>query len=61
MRQFGCVSTVHHHIQNLSTVGLITLDVNKKDRRQKFINLSSDGLEYFKQIEDCLDLALIRN
>lgn len=59
MRQFGCVSTVHHHIQNLTVAGLITLDVDKKDRRKKFINLSSDGLEYFKQIEDCLDKALL--
>jgi DNA-binding MarR family transcriptional regulator len=61
MRQFGCASTVHHHIQNLSAAGLIFLVVNSKDRRQKFINLSPAGLEYFKQIEDCLDKALMLN
>lgn len=59
LRQFGCVSTVHHHIQNLCVAGLISLDVDKNDRRQKFINLSSDGLEYFKQIENCLDSAMM--
>ena len=61
MRQFGCVSTVHHHIQNLCLAGLISLDVDKKDRRQKFINLSFEGLEYFKQIENCLDSAMMQN
>lgn len=61
MRQFGCVATVHHHIQNLCAAGLIFLDVDQKDRRKKFIYLSSDGLEYFKQIEDCLDSALKHN
>lgn len=59
MRQFGCVSTVHHQIQKLSSAGLIFLDLDKTDRRKKFINLSADGLEYFKQIEDCLDKALL--
>ena len=61
MLQFGCASTVHHYIQNLSAAGLIFLVVNKNDRRQKFINLSPAGLEYFKQIEDCLDKALMLN
>ena len=61
MRQFGCVSTVHHHIQNLCSAGLVFLDVDQKDRRKKFISLSPDGLEYFKQIEDCLDSALKHN
>lgn len=60
MRQFGCVSTVHQQIQKLISAGLIFLDLDKNDRRQKFINLSSDGLEYFKQIEDCLDKALLQ-
>jgi len=59
MRQFGCVSTVHHQIQKLSSAGLIFLDLDKTDRRKKFINLSSEGLEYFKKIEDCLDKALL--
>ena len=59
MRQFGCVSTVHLLIQKLSAAGLIWLDLDQKDRRQKFINLSPDGLEYFKRIEDCLDQALL--
>ena len=61
MRQFGCVSTVHHHIQNLCAANLICLYVDQNDRRQKFINLSAEGLEYFKQIEDCLDSALMHN
>ena len=61
MRQFGCASTVHHHIQNLSAAGLIFLVVNKNDRRQKFIDLSPAGFEYFKQIEDCLANALMLN
>jgi DNA-binding MarR family transcriptional regulator len=61
MRQFGCVSTVHHQIQKLSSAGLIFLDLDKTDRRKKFINLSTDGLEFFKQIEDCLDMALKHN
>ena len=60
MSQFGCVSTVHHLIQKLNSTGLINLDLDKADRRKKFINLSSDGLEYFKQIEDCLDKALLQ-
>ena len=60
MSQFGCVSTVHHLIQKLNSAGLINLDLDKTDRRKKFINLSSDGLEYFKQIEDCLDKALLQ-
>ena len=59
MRQFGCISTVHHQIQKLSSAGLIFLDLDKHDRRKKFINLSSYGLEYFKHIEDCLDKALL--
>ena len=59
MLQFGCASTIHHHIQNLSAAGLIFLVVNKNDRRQKYINLSPAGLEYFKQIEDCLDKAML--
>ena len=59
MRQFGCISTVHHQIQKLSSEGLIFLDLDKHDRRKKFINLSSYGLEYFKHIEDCLDKALL--
>ena len=58
MRQFGCVSTIHHQIQKLSAAGLISLQLDKNDRRKKFINLSPDGLEYFKHIEDCLDKAL---
>ena len=59
MRQFGCVSTVHHQIQKLSTAGLILLGVDQKDRRKKFIDLSANGLRYFEQIEDCLDAALM--
>ena len=59
MRQFGCVSTVHHQIQRLSAAGLILLGVDQKDRRKKFINLSTSGLRYFEQIEDCLDAALM--
>ena len=59
MRQFGCVSTVHLLIHKLSLAGLILLDWDKKDHRKKSINLSADGLEYFKQIEDCLDHALL--
>jgi DNA-binding MarR family transcriptional regulator len=59
MRQFGCVSTVHHQIQRLRAAGLILLGVDQKDRRKKFINLSTSGLRYFGQIEDCLDAALM--
>jgi len=59
MRQFGCVSTVYHHIQKLSAAGLILLGVDQKDRRKKFISLSTHGLRYFEQIEDCLDAALM--
>ena len=59
MCQFGCVSTVHHQIQKLSAAGLIFLGVDQKDRRKKFINLSTNGLRYFEQIEDCLDAALM--
>ena len=59
MRQFGCVSTVHHQIQRLRAAGLILLGVDQKDRRKKFINLSTSGLRYFEQIEDCLDAALM--
>ena len=59
MRQFGCVSTVHHQIQKFSTAGLILLGVDQKDRRKKFIDLSANGLRYFEQIEDCLDAALM--
>lgn len=59
MRQFGCASTVHHQIQKLSAAGLIFLGVDQKDRRKKFINLSTNGLRYFEQIEDCLDAALM--
>ena len=61
MRQFGCVSTIHHQIQKLSAAGLISLQLDENDRRKKFINLSPDGLEYFKHIEDCLDKALMHN
>ena len=60
MRQFGCISTVHHQIHKLSTAGLVVLDSDQNDRRKKFISLSKDGLEYFKQIENCLDTALMR-
>jgi DNA-binding MarR family transcriptional regulator len=59
MRHFGCVSTVHHQIQKLSAAGLILLSVDQKDRRKKCISLSSNGLRYFEQIEDCLDAALM--
>lgn len=59
LRQFGCVSTVHHQIRNLSNAGLIFLDADKNNRRQKIIHLSHQGLEHFKQIEDCLDSALM--
>jgi DNA-binding MarR family transcriptional regulator len=59
MRQFGCASTVHHLIQKLSATGLILLGVDQKDRRKKFISLSTNGLRYFEQIEDCLDTALM--
>ena len=59
--QFGCTSTVHHYIQNLTVAGLIFLAANKNDQRQKFINLSPAGLEYFKKIEDCLDKVLVFN
>jgi len=59
MRQFGCASTVHHQIQKLSAAGLILLGVDQKDRRKKFITLSTIGLRYFEQIEDCLDAALM--
>jgi DNA-binding MarR family transcriptional regulator len=60
MHQFGCISTVHHQIHKLNTLGLIFLEADQDDLRKKLINLSPDGLEYFKQIEDCLDLALMR-
>ena len=60
MRQFGCISTVHHQLQKLSVAGLNHLDVDHKDRRKKSISLSAHGLEYFEQIEDCLDKALMR-
>ena len=59
MRQFGCASTVHHQIQKLSAAGLILLGVDQKDRRKKIIDLSTNGLRYFEQIEDCLDAALM--
>ena len=59
MRQFGCVSTVHHQIQKLSAAGLTLLGVDQKDRRKKFITLSTNGLRYFEKIEDCLDAALM--
>lgn len=59
MRRFGCISTVNHQIQKLSSLGLINLDSSGNDRRKKFINLSARGIEYFKQIEDCLDSALM--
>ena len=61
IRQFGCVSTIHHQIQKLSAAGLIVLLSDENDRRKKFINLSLDGLKYFKHIEDCLDKALMHN
>jgi len=60
MRQFGCISSVHHQIQKLNIVGLVELDADKNDRRRKFIRLSKDGLDYFKQIENCLDTAFMR-
>jgi DNA-binding MarR family transcriptional regulator len=59
MRQFGCISTVHHQIHKLSAAGLISLDTVQNNRRKKLINLSSDGLKYFKRFEDCLDKALL--
>jgi DNA-binding MarR family transcriptional regulator len=59
MRQFGCISTVHHQIHKLSATGLISLDAVENNRRKKLINLSSDGLKYFKRFEDCLDKALL--
>ena len=61
IRQFGCVSTIHHQIQKLIAAGLIVLQSDENDRRKKFINLSLDGLKYFKHIEDCLDKALMHN
>lgn len=36
MRQFGCVSTVHHQIRNLSAAGLIFLDIDKNNTRGGF-------------------------
>jgi len=33
----------HHHIQKLSAVGLILLGVDQKDRRKKFISLSTQS------------------
>lgn len=59
MRQFGCISTVHHKIQKLNALGLIFLDADHVDLHKKFITLSANGLNYFKQIEDCLDMALM--
>ena len=59
MRQFGCISTVQHQIHKLSEAGLISLDAVQNNRRKKFINLSPEGLEYFKRIEDCLEKALL--
>ena len=59
MRQLGSISTVHHQIHKLNDLGLIFLEVDQGDLNTKILNLSSDGLEYFKQIEDCLDRALM--
>ena len=59
MRQLGSISTVHHQIHKLNDLGLIFLEVDQGDLNTKILNLSSDGLEYFKQIEDCLDKALM--
>ena len=60
MRQFGCPSTSHHLIQKLSDAGLIYLDAAQSTPRLKFINLSSVGRAYFQEVEDCLDMALLR-
>ena len=59
MRQFGCASTVHHQIQKLSAAGLILLGVDQKDRRKKFITLSTIGLRYFEQIEEHFDRLIV--
>jgi hypothetical protein len=58
MRQFGCSSTIHHLIHKLSEAGLIFLDSNHSAPRKMFLNLSSSGYAYFKEIEVRLDMAL---
>jgi hypothetical protein len=40
-------------------LGLISLDADHVDPHKKFITLSTNGLNYFKRIEDCLDMALM--
>lgn len=58
MRQFGCSSTIHHLIHKLSSAGLIFLDSNHSAPRKMFLNLSSRGYAYFKEIEARLEMAL---
>jgi DNA-binding MarR family transcriptional regulator len=60
MRQFGCASTIHHLIYQLSAAGLIYLDVAPSNLRKKFIHLSPTGQAYFQKLEDFLDMALLR-
>jgi DNA-binding MarR family transcriptional regulator len=60
MRQFGCASTIYHLIFQLNTAGLISLEVNASTPRKKFIHLSSKGHAYFQELEDFLDMALLR-
>jgi DNA-binding MarR family transcriptional regulator len=60
MRQFGCASTIHHLIYQLSAAGLIHLDVAPSNLRKKFIHLSPTGQAYFQKLEDFLDMALLR-
>ena len=59
IRQFGCPSTVHHQIHKLTVAGVIFLDSDPKNRRQKMMRLSDAGRAYFQEIEDCLDMALV--
>ena len=58
MRQFGCSSTIHHLINKLSAADFIFLDSYRGSKRKKFINLSSAGRQYFKEIEARLETAL---
>jgi len=59
MRQFGCSSTIHYKLQKLIIAGLIYYKFENNNRRKKIIRLTEFGIHYFKQIEDCLDQALI--
>lgn len=57
MKHLGSPATIHKNYQFLIGEGFIVAANNSKDRRIKHINLTTEGLNYMKKMDNIIDMC----